>query len=51
MDLLDTPIVSQREITGPISLCVAAFYDFTTDDITITDYKKNPQIKNIPIAI
>jgi len=27
------------------------FYDFTTDDITITDYKKNPQIKNIPIAV
>ena len=27
------------------------FYDFTLDDITITDYKKNPQIKNIPIAV
>ena len=30
---------------------VKNFYDFTTDDITITDYKKNPQIKNIPIAV
>lgn len=27
------------------------FYDFTTDDLIITDYEKNPQIKNIPIAI
>ena len=27
------------------------FYDFTVDDITIEDYQKNPQIKNIPIAV
>ena len=27
------------------------FYDFTTDDIEITDYQKNPQIKGIPVAI
>lgn len=27
------------------------FYDFTVDDIFIEDYQKNPQIKNIPIAI
>ena len=27
------------------------FYEFTTDDIKITDYKKNPQIKDIPIAV
>ena len=27
------------------------FYDFTTDDIIIEDYQKNPQIKNIPVAI
>lgn len=27
------------------------FYDFTTDDIIIEDYQKNPQIKNIPIAV
>ncbi len=30
---------------------VKDFYDFTTDDIIIEDYQKNPQIKNIPIAI
>ena len=27
------------------------FYDFTTDDIIVVDYQKNPQILNIPIAI
>ncbi len=30
---------------------VKDFYDFTTDDIIIEDYQKNPQIKNIPIAV
>lgn len=27
------------------------FYDFTKDDVIIEDYEKNPQIKDIPIAI
>lgn len=27
------------------------FYEFTKDDIIIEDYEKNPQIKNIPVAI
>lgn len=27
------------------------FYAFTKDDVIIEDYEKNPQIKNIPIAI
>lgn len=27
------------------------FYDFTVDDIRVTDYQKNEQIRNIPIAI
>jgi len=27
------------------------FYDFTVDDLRIENYEKNPQIKNIPIAI
>ncbi len=30
---------------------VKDFYDFTVDDIEITDYQKNPQVKNIPVAI
>lgn len=27
------------------------FYDFTVDDIRIENYEKNPQIRNIPVAI
>ena len=27
------------------------FYDFTKDDVIIEDYQKNPQIKDIPVAI
>ncbi len=27
------------------------FYEFTKDDIIIEDYEKNPQIKNIPVAV
>lgn len=27
------------------------FYDFTVDDFKLVDYKKNPQIKGIPVAI
>lgn len=30
---------------------VKDFYDFTVDDIEVTDYQANPQIKNIPIAV
>ena len=30
---------------------VKNFYDCTTDDIIVEDYRKNPQILNIPIAI
>ncbi len=30
---------------------VKDFYDFTTNDLIIGDYQKNPQITNIPIAI
>ncbi len=27
------------------------FYDFTPDDVIVENYQKNPQIKNIPVAI
>ena len=27
------------------------FYDFTLEDIRIDDYQKNPQVKNIPVAV
>jgi thymidylate synthase len=30
---------------------VKNFYDFTVDDVIVENYEKNPQIKNIPIAI
>ncbi len=30
---------------------VKDFYDFTVDDVIVEDYEKNPQIKNIPIAV
>lgn len=30
---------------------VKDFYDFTVDDIRIEDYRKNPQITNIPVAV
>lgn len=30
---------------------VKDFYEFTTKDITIENYRKNPQIKDIPVAI
>ena len=30
---------------------VKDFYDFTVNDMSIDDYQKNPQIKDIPIAI
>lgn len=30
---------------------ITNFYDFTTDDLKVENYQKNPQIKNIPIAV
>ena len=30
---------------------VKDFYDFTTDDIIVENYKSGPQVKNIPIAV
>lgn len=30
---------------------VTDFYDFTVDDFELVDYVKNPQIKNIPVAV
>lgn len=43
-DGLKAPIVTLNpEITN--------FYDFTPDDVIITDYETHPQIKNIPVAV
>lgn len=30
---------------------ITNFYDFTVDDVIIENYEKNPQVKNIPVAI
>lgn len=30
---------------------ITDFYDFTVDSVRITNYKTNPQIKNIPVAV
>ncbi|MBQ9708019.1 MAG: thymidylate synthase [Firmicutes bacterium] len=30
---------------------ITNFYDFTLEDIRIDDYQKNPQVKNIPVAV
>ena len=30
---------------------VKNFYDYTVDDLTVENYKHNPQVKNIPVAI
>lgn len=30
---------------------VMNFYDFTPDDVIVEDYQKNPQVKNIPVAV
>ena len=37
--------------TFSLNPAITDFYDFTTDDLIIGEYRKNPQIKNIPIAI
>lgn len=37
--------------TFSLNPAIKDFYDFTTDDLIIGEYKKNPQITNIPIAI
>lgn len=30
---------------------ITNFYDFTPDDVIVENYQKNPQVKNIPVAI
>ena len=34
-----------------LNLDVTDFYEFTDKDLIIEDYQKNPQVKNIPVAI
>lgn len=47
-------LIKRPQYSAPkfrLNPAVKDFYDFTTDDIIIEDYQKNPQIMNIPIAI
>ena len=47
-------LLSRDEYPAPkftLNPSIKNFYDFTGEDIIIEDYEKNPQIKNIPIAI
>ena len=38
-------------IGPPLKTSFKDFYQFTPDDIKVTDYVTGPQIKNIPVAI
>ena len=47
-------LISREPLPAPklwLNPEIKDFYDFTTDDIIIEDYQKNPQVKNIPIAV
>lgn len=47
-------LISRETYDAPkfwLNLDVDDFYKFTTDDVKVIDYKKGPQIKNIPIAV
>ena len=47
-------LIARRQFPAPkfeLNPEIKDFYDFTVNDIRVTDYQKNEQIKNIPIAI
>lgn len=47
-------LITRKQYPAPkfrLNPAVKDFYDFTTADLIIEDYEKNPQITNIPIAI
>lgn len=48
-DLITRPQYPAPKVT--LNPDVKNFYDFTVDDLIIEDYRKNPQVKNIPVAI
>ena len=48
-DLIARPQYPAPKVT--LNPDVKNFYDFTVDDLIIEDYRKNPQVKNIPVAI
>lgn len=47
-------LIQRESFKGPqlmMNKDITNFYDFTVDDFVLTDYEKNPQIKNIPVAV
>ena len=48
-ELIERPQYPAPKVT--LNPEITDFYDFTVDDVIIEDYKKNPQVKNIPVAI
>ena len=48
-ELISRPIYTAPHVS--LNLDVKDFYQFTTDDLIVRDYKYGEQIKNIPIAI
>lgn len=48
-ELISRPTYPAPKVT--LNPEVTNFYDFTTDDLLVSDYQHGPQVKNIPIAI
>lgn len=48
-ELISRPTYPAPKVT--LNPEVTDFYDFTTDDLIVSDYQHGPQVKNIPIAI
>ena len=48
-ELIERPQYPAPKVT--LNPEVKNFYDFTVDDLIVEDYQKNPQVKNIPVAI
>lgn len=47
-------LIKREQFDAPkvtLDPAVKDFYKFTTDDLKIEDYKTNPQVRNIPVAI
>jgi thymidylate synthase len=47
-------LISRESFDAPkliINKEIKNFYDFTTDDFSLENYKRGPQIKNIPVAV
>lgn len=48
-ELIERPQYPAPKVT--LNPEITNFYDFTVDDVIVENYQKNPQVKNIPVAI